>query len=217
MGTETRWSVLGDSISTFQGFTPPGGVYYAPSSGPVTGVHTVEDTWWMQVIRARGGVLLANNSWSGSTVAESGNLGAASLSRIRKLGVDGVRPDVVMVFTGLNDVGRYVALETFRADYEIMLRRIRELYPGAKVLCGTLAVGYIERPLFPKLSYFGQRLEEYNRAIREAVSAAGATLADLAALEESYESMDGLHPSGVGMKQVAQMWLRCLDGQPVLP
>ena len=211
---ETRWSVLGDSISTFQGFTPPGGVYYAPSSGPVTGVSDVEDTWWMQVIRARGGVLLANNSWSGSTVAESGNLGAASLSRIRKLGPDGVRPDVVMIFTGLNDVGRYVPPEVFRSDYEKMLRRITELYPGAQVRCGTLTVGYIERPLFPRLSYFGQRLEEYNEAIRDAVSAAGAKLADLAALEESYESMDGLHPSGVGMKQVAGMWLRCLDGLP---
>lgn len=208
---ETRWSILGDSISTFQGFTPPGGFYYAPSSGPVTGVSDVEDTWWMQVIRARGGVLLANNSWSGSTVAESGNLGAASLSRIRKLGPDGVSPDVVMVFTGLNDVGRYVALETFRADYEKMIRRIMERYPGARVLCGTLTVGYIERPLFPRLSYFGQRLEEYNDAIREAVSVTGAGLADLAALEESYESMDGLHPSGVGMRQVAELWLRCLD------
>ena len=211
MGTETRWSVLGDSISTFQGYTPPGGVYYAPSSGPVTGVSDVEDTWWMQVIRARGGVLLANNSWSGSTVAESGNLGAASLSRIRRLGVDGVSPDTVLIFTGLNDVGRYVALETFRADYEVMIRRVRELFPDARVLCGTLAVGYIERPLFPKLSYFGQRLEEYNEAIREAVSVTGAFLADLAALGESYESMDGLHPSGTGMKQVARMWLRCLE------
>ena len=211
---EARWSVLGDSISTFQGYTPPGGVYYAPSSGPVTGVSDVEDTWWMQVIRTRGGVLLANNSWSGSTVAESGNLGAASLSRIRKLGPDGVSPDAVIIFTGLNDVGRYVPLEVFRSDYEKMIRRIMELWPGVQVLCGTLAVGYIERPLFPKLSYFGRRLEEYNKAIRDAVAAAGARLADLAALEESYESMDGLHPSGTGMKQVAGMWLRCLDGLP---
>lgn len=214
MGAEMRWSVLGDSISTFQGYSPPGGVYYAPSSGPVTGVSDVEDTWWMQVIRARGGVLLANNSWSGSTVAESGNLGAASLSRIRKLGPEGQAPDAVLIFTGLNDVGRYVPLEAFRADYEAMVRRVRELYPGARVLCGTLVVGYIQRPLFPKLSYFGKRLEEYNEAIREAVRAGGGFLADLAALGDpggSYESMDGLHPSGTGMKQVAELWLRCLE------
>lgn len=214
MGEQKRWSILGDSVSTFQGYTPPGGVYYAPSSGPVTGVNAVEDTWWMRVIRARGGVLLANNSWSGSTVAESGNLGAASLSRIRKLSPDGETPDVVLVFTGLNDIGRYVPLETFRADYETMLRRIRDLSPAAEVWCGTLVAGYIERPLFPKLSHFGKRLEEYNNAIREAAEAAGVRLADLAALEgpeDAYESMDGLHPSGSGMEQVAALWLRCLE------
>ena len=216
MGEQKRWSILGDSVSTFQGFTPPGGVYYAPSSGPVTGVNTVEDTWWMRVIRARGGTLLANNSWSGSTVAESGNLGAASLSRIRKLRVDGVSPDVVLVFTGLNDISRYVPLEVFRADYETMLRRIMDLYPDAEVWCGTLVAGYIQRPLFPKLSHFGKRLEEYNNAIRGAAEASGVRLADLAALdgpEDAYESMDGLHPSGTGMEQVAALWLRCLEAE----
>ena len=212
MSEKKRWSVLGDSISTFQNVTPPGGVYYAPSSGPVTGVHSVDDTWWMQVIRGRGGVLLSNNSWSGSTVAESGNLGAASMSRIRKLGPDGTAPDVVMIFTGLNDVGRYVPLETFRVDYEVMIRRVMERYPEAKILCGTLVTGYIERPLFPKLSHWAQRVADYNDAIREAVHVTGATLADLAALGEEYESMDGIHPSGTGMAQVAELWLRCLGG-----
>ena len=211
MSENARWSILGDSISTFQGYTPPGGVYYAPSSGPVTGVNAVEDTWWMKVIRARGGRLLVNNSWSGSTVTESANLGAASLSRIRKLGPDGVSPDVVMIFTGLNDVGRYVPLAFFRADYGVMLRRIMDLYPTARVLCGTMVTGYIERPLFPRLTHWGKRVEEYNQAIRAAAAEAGAVLADLAALGESYASMDGIHPSGAGMEQLAEMWLRCLE------
>ena len=210
MRGKQRWSVLGDSISTFQDVTPPGGVYYAPSSGPVTGVNAVEDTWWHKVITAKGGALLANNSWSGSTVAESGNLGAASVSRIRKLGPDGVSPNVVLIFTGLNDVSRYVPLEPFRGDYERMVRRVLDRYPAAQVLCGTLATGYIGRPLFPKLTKFGGRLEGYNQAIREAAAAAGGMVVDLAALGEEYESMDGIHPSGVGMGQVAEMWLRCL-------
>lgn len=210
MGELAYWSVLGDSISTFQGFTPPGGVYYAPSSGSVTGVNRVEDTWWWKLIQAGGGRLLANNSWSGSTVAESGNLGAASLSRIRKLGPEGASPDVVLIFTGLNDVSRYVPLETFRADYEVMVRRVRTRFPAAKVLCGTLVTGYIERPLFPRLTHFGKRLADYNDAIREAVRSADGAIADLAALEEFYESMDGIHPTGVGMEQVAGMWVRSL-------
>ena len=210
MKGELHWSILGDSISTFQGYTPPGGVYYAPSSGAVTGVNTVEDTWWMQVIQARGGILLANNSWSGSTVAESGNLGAASLSRIRKLGSEGTDPDIVLIFTGLNDISRYVPLEIFRRDYELMVHRVLERYPRSRVLCGTLTTGYIGRPLFPKLTRFGGRLDGYNDAIRDAAAAGGGTVADLAALKEEYESMDGIHPSGKGMQQVADLWLRCL-------
>lgn len=208
------YSILGDSISTFQGYTPPGGVYYAPSSGAVTGVNSVEDTWWMRVIRAMDGALLANNSWSGSTVAADGNLGACSPSRIRKLAPKGVPPDHILVFSGLNDVARYVPLETFWSDYTLMLRRIRDAYPDAAVTCGTLLTGYIHRPLFPELSYFGQRLESYNRAIRASVSEAGCRLADLAALGESYEAMDGLHPSGTGMSQLAELWLRSLDPLP---
>ena len=50
-----KFSVLGDSISTFQGYCPVGAEHYAPDTGAATGVYTVEDTWWMQVIRAQGG------------------------------------------------------------------------------------------------------------------------------------------------------------------
>ena len=215
MKEETRWSVLGDSISTFQDYTPPGGVYYAPSSGPVTGVNAVEDTWWMRVIAALGGTLLANNSWSGSTVSAAGNLGACSESRIRKLAPEGETPDRILVYSGLNDISRYIPLEAFRADCALMLRRLRAAFPEAEIWCGTLVTGYLgEPPLFPRLSYFGERLAEYDPAIRDAAGEAGVRLADLAALdgqsESRYESMDGLHPSGTGMKQLAELWLRCL-------
>ena len=216
MQNPSRFSVLGDSVSTFQGCTPASGVYYAPSTGTVTGVHSAEDTWWMQVIRARNGVLLSNNSWSGSTISAAGNLGACSEGRIRKLSVGEEAPDRILVFSGLNDISRYISLETFRQDYALMLRRIRSRYPDAVVSCGTLVTGYLgEPPLFPRLSYFGQRLAEYNQAIRDAAEETGAHLADLAALdgicESRYESMDGLHPTGTGMRQLAQLWLRCLE------
>ena len=56
--TQKNFSVLGDSISTFQGYSPWGAAHYSPDLGAATGVHTVEDTWWMQVIRALQGRLL---------------------------------------------------------------------------------------------------------------------------------------------------------------
>ena len=39
-----KFSVLGDSISTFQGYCPVGAEHYAPDTGAATGVYTVEDT-----------------------------------------------------------------------------------------------------------------------------------------------------------------------------
>ena len=60
--TQKNFSVLGDSISTFQGYSPWGAAHYSPDLGAATGVHTVEDTWWMQVIRALQGRLLSNLS-----------------------------------------------------------------------------------------------------------------------------------------------------------
>lgn len=210
--THKNFSLLGDSISTFQGFTPPGGVYYGPSFGSITGVYSVEDTWWMQVIRALGGQLLANNSWSGSAVSSAGSMSACSSSRIRKLAADGVTPDHVLVFSGLNDVNQYVPEGRFGADYELMLRRIREAYPQAAVTCGTLITGYLSNtPFHRQLTPFRERLIPYNAAIRRAAAAAGCQVADLARLDGRYPSMDGLHPNGEGMAQLAQLWLDAMQ------
>ena len=65
-----RFSVLGDSISTFEGYNPPEyNVFYNREKQKVSGVERVEDTWWKKVIDTLGGELLVNNSWSGSLVA----------------------------------------------------------------------------------------------------------------------------------------------------
>ena len=73
--TQKNFSVLGDSISTFQGYSPWGAAHYSPDLGAATGVHTVEDTWWMQVIRALQGRLLSNLSISGNTISTAGTMG----------------------------------------------------------------------------------------------------------------------------------------------
>lgn len=210
--TQKRISVLGDSISTFDGYTPPGGVYYGPSFGSITGVYTPEDTWWMQVIRALGGRLLANNSWSGSTVSMVGSLPACSPSRIRKLAVDNVAPDHILILAGLNDVNMYAEPQAFAADYQLMLQRIREAYPQAVVTCGTLTTGYLSNtPFTHQLGHVRDRLDPYNQAIRTVVAAAGYQLADIARLDQRYASMDGLHPNGEGMRQLAHFWLHARE------
>lgn len=204
-----RFSVLGDSISTFDGISPPGGVYYGPSFGDITGVRSPEDTWWMKVIRAMGGQLLANNSWSGSTVSMVGSMPACSPSRIKKLAVDGVPPDHILIFAGLNDVAFFAEPSAFAADYGLMLQRIRTFYPQAAVTCGTLITGYLSNtPFTHQLGHIRERYLPYNQAILDAAASYGYQAADIAAFNQRFASMDGFHPNGEGMEQLADFWLK---------
>lgn len=100
------FSILGDSISTFDGCNPDGfAVYYQGERCEQTGVTSSADTWWSQVIERLGGRLLANSSFSGSLVEGAGFPAGNSQERIDALAEDGVQPDVVIVFMGINDYG----------------------------------------------------------------------------------------------------------------
>uniref|UniRef100_UPI002FD83630 SGNH/GDSL hydrolase family protein n=1 Tax=Eggerthella sinensis TaxID=242230 RepID=UPI002FD83630 len=101
-----RVSILGDSISTFDGCNPDGfRVYYTGERREETGVRLPADTWWSQVIERLDGQLLANGSFSGSLVEGAGFPAGSSQPRIDALASDGVQPDVVIVFMGINDYG----------------------------------------------------------------------------------------------------------------
>lgn len=207
-------SVLGDSISTWQGCSPASGFYYGPAFGNVTGVARAEDCWWMQVIQAMGGRLLRNDSWAGSTVCTQGAMPACSVSRLKRLAEDTQTPDDVLIYTGLNDVDRHIPPELFAVDYEAMLEKLRVLYPQAQVTCGTLLAGYLGDSPFRQFAHFQQRLDPYNQAIRAAAAAQGCRVADMAASGREYASMDGLHPNGTGMGQLAEIWLESLQAAP---
>lgn len=113
-------SIMGDSISTFEGYIPvKDGFNLAHrkrypdtgNNGQYNDVTTVEQTWWHQAISELGAKLGINDSWAGSTVANfldvnSGDKGPdaamASMTRIQNLGANGT-PDVILVFGGTND------------------------------------------------------------------------------------------------------------------
>lgn len=202
-----KFSILGDSISTFQGYSPWGAEHYAPDTGPATGVFSVEDTWWMQVIQALGGELLSNLSISGNTVTTNGKMGGFPSGRIRQVAVDGVHPDHILLYAGLNDMNFYIPPQVFQAEYQQLLARLQAAYPQAEIHCGTLLLGAIGgdqtsmRPL-------AQRLVPYNEAICQAVDQAGCHLVDLAAMGLRYTSLDAFHPNGEGMKQLSSLWLQ---------
>ena len=105
-------SILGDSYSTFQGYLQPdsNAVWYWDSpDAQNTDVHSVRETWWHQFIKKNGYRLCMNNSFSGSTICNSGYkrgnpdfadyTDRSFVTRMTHLGC----PDMIFIFGGTND------------------------------------------------------------------------------------------------------------------
>ncbi|MBR2834344.1 MAG: hypothetical protein IKE43_01320 [Coriobacteriales bacterium] len=99
------FAVLGDSISTFEGYNPHGfAVYYSLERAREAGLAGVEDTWWSLVAAYFGATVTANGSYSGSMVAGAGFPAAWSAERIESL-QGSASPSDILVFMGTNDYG----------------------------------------------------------------------------------------------------------------
>ena len=213
MGYQGRkFSVLGDSISTFHGITTSDpNTFYGPGMCRKGGLGDVGDTWWMRVIHGAGGQLERVNAFSGSCVADGYGLGRGFCTpeRTGALG----RPEVILIFGGGNDQGFGVPENVFRRSYTLMLSRLREAYPGAEIFCGTLINGrkvLEDEPFFMGADQAAP-LEPFSSIIRECAADAGAHVADLAASGLLYDAIDGCHPTARGMEQLAGLWLAALS------
>ena len=206
--TGKKVSVLGDSISTFQGVTlDDPNTFYRTYQIRVGGFSGVGDTWWMRVIRGLGGVHERTNAYAGSCVTDGFGLGRGMCSdeRTKALG----SPDAILIFGGANDLGFGVDADEFSRAYALMLSRLRAAYPGADIWCGTLING---RKVIDSEPFFmgeepGKALEPFSGIIRSCAADAGAGLVDMAASGLVYDTIDGCHPTAHGMEQLAELWL----------
>ena len=120
-------TIFGDSYSTFEGYLTPDTMetwYFANANDPNrTDVKTVRQTWWWQVIDRMGWKLERNNSWSGSTICNTGYGDAdythrSFITRLTSLG----SPDVILLLGATNDswcgapIGEYKYGDWKRAD-----------------------------------------------------------------------------------------------------
>lgn len=217
LGKKIRISVLGDSISTYEGYQPYGyEVYYRDEALFESGLDGVRDVWWAQVIDALGGELCVNGSYSGSTVTGNFFPSACSDERCSALHTEET-PDLILLYIGTNDRGLNVPIgsgETpdrlcFYGAYRLTLQKLKRNYPAAKIVCATLPLGCREGE-----ERFGRAPSEralaYDRAIREAALKEDCLLADIASFSERYPALDGCHPTKEGHKVLAELWLRAL-------
>ncbi|MCQ2521677.1 MAG: SGNH/GDSL hydrolase family protein [Lachnospiraceae bacterium] len=219
-------SILGDSISTYEGFNPSGyAVFYDSENQKLLGLQSVYDTWWAKVNQYLQAYLCVDNAYSGSKVSGANYPSASSIERTTMLHVDKYQPDIILIYIGFNDFGNGVPInykigchnkaDYFYYSYEKMLSRIKKNYPKAKIICGTLMKGFVKgRPdfTFPE-TYGGINFELYNDAIRKAAKKEKVYLMDLALKNYSYETLDGTHPTVVGHATMASAWISCLQEQ----
>lgn len=224
------FSILGDSVSTLDGYSyPTDSAFYSGMNKFRSDVFAPEDTWWGKVISDLGGRLLINNSFSGSTVTVRPGCVfpsyACSDERTSGLGDFQRKPDVIMVFMGVNDWGHGARVaqnedeseedfSVFTTAYRSMLTKLKKNYPDAEIWCLTLPTGKIDSNegfAFP-YTFRGHHIEEYCNVIRACAEEQACRLADVYRNGEPYETFDGFHPSVIGMEQIAKTLIEGIKG-----
>lgn len=222
-----KLSILGDSISTFEGWIPDGYSIFFPMNGEVG---NVDETWWKRLIDETGMQLCANGSSSGSTcsgdsVSIDDPAYACSDYRIEGLiGSGGAYPDIIIVYMGTNDciknipIGENDGTKTvnegvignFSDAYTLILDKLKVRYPEAQIFCCTLAQlgGWgTEQPFVKFVNELGLTSEDYSKRIETIASNKGLTVIDLINCGITVDNMqkyvsDGIHLNPAGMELV---------------
>ena len=207
---KVKVSLLGDSITTYQGYTPYSNNYQYPKSG-YTGFDSVTKTWWHQLIykKMKDAGLEVNSSYTGTCVQNTtsvGHPGLGFLQRYSELG----NPDVIIVNGGTNDSWSFKLpvgsldfsiatddLDTyqFAQAYDKLIRLLRQKYPSAKICCvigdAVMDVSYTD----------------YAQVIRDVCSHYSLPYAEVVFADRAASTYDSVHPNVEGMADMAeQVW-----------
>lgn len=211
-------SILGDSISTYEGYNPPEyAVFYNIGMTKKHGINSVYDTWWAKVNQYLKAYLCVNNSYSGSKVTGKKFPATSCEERLIGLRTAASIPDIILVYIGYNDWGNGIEIADFKDSYGYMLSEIKRLYQNAKIICRTLMRStVITDPdwVFPE-RYAGTALKKYNDTIRRLCRKEKCFLADLEDTHLRYETLDGSHPTADGHITISNAWIRCLKNMKI--
>lgn len=196
--------ILGDSYSTFKGHIPEGyETWYAEKKNSSTDVFRVEDTWWHKLIKEKGGHLVYNDSFSGSTVCNTGYEGydytdISFLTRFERLADNGFfrdkKIDCFILFGATNDswadspIGKLKYTEVTKEDcYSFLPAFCRLLCRIKTELQGTRVVFVLN---------YGLK-DEIIRGSMEACKHYGAEFLPLDRIDLCEN-----HPTRLGMEQI---------------
>ena len=208
--SKKRVSFLGDSITTYKGYTlfPSNGQYPNNNYSDFT---SVTQTYWYQLIydKMTNAVLEANSSHTATCVqntVKNGYPGYSFLNRYADLG----NPDVIFINGGTNDSWSFKLpvgtldfniatndLDTyqFAQAYDKLIRLMKEKYPKAKIFC---IIGDC---------VLDNQYKEYAQVIRDVCNHHNVKYAEVKFASRSASTYDNVHPNVAGMKEMAdQIW-----------
>lgn len=204
-------SILGDSISTYEGYIPSG---YA-TKYPTGDVDSVEKTWWYKLIQETGMILGVDNAYSGSKVGGT-SYQMASLTRIQGLDDNGT-PDVILFYGGTNDmlgtIGTFDSTQTYELDlttnswsdfataYKDAIMRLQHYYPSSLIVAIT--------PIWVKSTYTPAKVDSGIEVIKQICDYFGVNCLDLRTSGFTTQNLDslmtdGVHPNTKGMIFIEQ-------------
>ena len=227
-------SILGDSISTFEGYTYAGNRCRYPQNNLLIDVN---DTYWMRAINSLGLVLGINESWAGSRVTwdgttESTDIGVnkclSSVTRIGHLDDNGV-PDIILVYAGTNDIINSVTIgtfdttspasfsdatiaaldvTTFASAYRVMLIRLLKAHRTSKIV--VLLPNYVNSGAYPS-----DVLDSYIEIVKTECDYFGVQYIDtrisgISVFNTGTYLTDGIHPNALGMQLMADTIIKGL-------
>lgn len=198
--TGKKISILGDSISTFEGYIPNNYKSFYPAS--YGDVRSIFDTWWMQVINGLGAQLFINNAYGGSTVCNFDKFSTSNDNRLQTLSINGKVSDVLLIFMGTNDCSsKYVNSISFEEAYKTMLHKLQKISPGTEIILINLPMSKL---------YSVDSQYQLNQIIRKCANEFKYKLVDISGLDLRLKLIDSAHPKLIGMKALSKAILDSL-------
>lgn len=225
-----NFSILGDSISTFEGIIPNGyKSFYSKEKSDKNGISNCKECWWGRVVSFFGGNILANSSYSGSKVtSKNGSFPCINSDmRIDALSSNGVMPDVVIVYAGFNDWAKGMPLkavndgrvltEFFDFSYLNMIIKITKKYPNAEIWCCTVCKTMMSsNPNFEfPIQRHGIQIDDFNDVVRNMATRDNCKVLDLYSYDVLIDTLDSSHPNADGMITLANLVCSSVVGDDV--
>ena len=204
--------ILGDSFSTFAGHIPEGYKSWYSSGNDYAGVSKVEHTWWHRVVTATKSNLLLNSSYSGSTVCNTGYDGkdysdCSFVTRITELIENGFfeehSVDTLLIYGGLNDC--WAQSPRGEVKYSnITEADLYSFYPALSFLFNSV------RNSSPDTRIIFIIEEQLDNGMKDGIRQIAAHYG-VETVEPHDIELHGSHPSGDGMKAIADQIIAALS------